>query len=233
MDRTLLIDGIRVSEKDLYYAKMPPIPTPEQDIEHVEIRGRHGSLTKKYGYKDIPYPIEFYIYEEKPFRKTFRKVKSFLLNAERLSFADDVEVYYRVKSVRIDEADSDVYKFGRFTVEFTLAPFMYEIDNPVQAITDRTVITNDGYKAEPIITAHCSGTGNIYINDDKVTIKDVNGTITIDSEMMNAYRISDGYITNLNNHMIGDFPVLRHGDNVIDFDGDISKIEIIKNWRWV
>lgn len=208
------------------------VPTPEQYVEQIEIKGRNGSLTKKYGYKVILLPVHFTILGDN-FKKIFRKAKIHLLNAKTLIFDDDDEVFYKVKSVQIDTAENLVVKFGEFTVNFTLDPFMYEVDNPAETIISRTTINNPGYEAEPIMTVTCNGTGSIYINDQEITIQNINGTITIDSEMQNAYRIAGGYITNLNSHMIGKFPVLEHGDNVISFDGDISKIELIKNWRWV
>src|SRR5690606_4222876 len=154
----------------------------------------------------------------------FRKAKMYLLNAKTLIFDDDNEVFYKVKNVQIDTAENYVLQFGEFTVNFTLDPFQYEVNNPTETITSQTTINNPGYEALPVITAHMSGTGNIYVNEQKVTIQNINGTITIDSEMQNAYRIEGGYIVNLNKHMIGKFPILRHGSNVIDFDGDISKM---------
>lgn len=235
MDRTLLIDGVPVSEYELYYKELPTIPTAEQDIEQIEIKGRDGYLTKKYGFKNISYPIELYFYENVSFRKAFRLVKPFLFNAETISFADDDEVYYKVKSVQIDTAETNIYKFGMFTVVFDLDPFQYEFDNEPITVLSRKIITNEGHKTLPIITAQVSGTGKIYINDQEITINNVNGSITIDSMMQNAYRqASTGLITeNMNKHMIGEFPVLGHGDNIVSFDGDISELEVISNRRWV
>lgn len=233
MDRTLLIDEVPISEYELYYKELPVIPTPERDVEYIDIKGRDGELTKKYGYKNIPYPIDLYFYENKPFRKSFRKLKHHLLNAKTITFADDDEVYYKVKAVQIDDADTNIYKVGMFTVEFTLDPFQYEVSNGPQAITTQTTIINPGYESEPIITVHCGGTGKVYVNDVLILIQNVNGTITIDSEMQNAYRKNLTITENMNKHMIGEFPVLGHGNNVIKFDGDISKLELIKNGRWL
>lgn len=209
------------------------VPTPERDIEHVEIRGRHGTLTKTYGYKDIPLPVRFYMKDKDSFKPIFRKAKMHLLNAKMITFDDDDEVFYKIKSAQINEAENEIVTFGEFIVDFTLDPFQYEIADSSRTITTRTTLNNPGYESQPVITAHATGTGKIYINDQVITIQDVNGTIIIDSELMNAYRNNNGIITNLNNHMIGDFPVLGHGSNVISFDGDISKLEINPRWRWV
>lgn len=228
----LKINGVYTDEYKIKPKGRIEVPSPEQNVKHIEINGRHGTLTKKYGYKDIVLPVHFTILSDN-FKKTFRKAKMHLLNAKTLVFDDDDEVFYKVKSVSIDAAENLIKKFGEFTVNFTLDPFQYEIDNPVLTITSRTVIENEGYEAEPVMNVTCNGTGKVYINNQEITIQNINGTITIDSEMKNAYRIASGYVTNLNKHMIGKFPVLRHGSNVIDFDGDISKLEIICNKRWV
>lgn len=208
------------------------IPTPERDIQHVEIKGRHGSFTKKYGYKDIVLPVNFTMHGDN-FKKIFRKAKMNLLNAETLKFDDDDEVYYKVKSAHIETAENLIQKFGEFTVSFRLDPFQYEISDSTQVIDNRKTLVNFGYESQPIIIAQVSGTGRIYINDQEIVIQNINGSIIIDSELMNAYRNNNGIITNLNNHMVGDFPVLEHGNNVIDFDGDITSLEINPRWRWV
>jgi len=231
----VIIDGVVTDDFGVYVKDRPEVPTAERDIQRIDIRGRNGSLTKVYGYKDVEYTITMHMYEDDGggFMKPFRLIKPKILNAKTLQFADDLSVYRKIKSVSILDTYNPTKEFGRFAVNFVLDPFMYEVDNPTEIITSRTTINNPGYEAEPVMTAHCNGTGNIYINDQEITIQNINGTITIDSEMQNAYRVSGGYVTNLNNHMIGKFPVLEHGQNTISFDGDITKIELIKNWRWV
>ncbi len=208
------------------------VPTPEQDIQHVEIKGRHGSLTKKYGYKDIPLSVHFTMHGNN-FKPIYRKAKIHLLNARNLVFDDDNEIFYKVKSVRIETAENLIQEFGEFTVLFRLAPFQYEVENQIIEVTSQRIIFNLGYKSQPIITAQVAGTGRIYINDQEIVIQNINGSIIIDSELMNAYQNNNGIITNLNNHMIGDFPILEHGNNVVEFDGDISQLEIDPRWRWV
>src|SRR5690625_1483374 len=211
------------------------IPTAEQDTEHIDIRGRDGSLTKKYGYKNIEIPIQFTMFDtEQGFKPKFRRAKHHLLNAKVLIFDDDDVVYYKVKAVQIETSENIIRQFGEFTVNFTLDPFAYELNNEPITVTSQTTIENDGYTALPIITAQVSGTGKIYINDQEITIQNVNGSITIDSMMKNAYRKSPaGLIAeNMNKHMIGHFPVLEHGDNGIKFEGDIEKLEVILNKRW-
>lgn len=228
------LDGIDIREYDMYQRERVVIPTAEQDIQTITIKGRNGELTKKYGYKNIPFSMSFIYFEKgESFKKAFRRFKAKFMDSQTLIVNGDDEVFYKIKSMNIEDAINDRDDIGEFTINFTLDPFQYEISNEPIAINDRTIIKNDGYETLPIITAQVAGTGRIYINDQEIVIRNINGTITIDSEMMNAYRDYNGVITNLNNHMVGDFPILEHGDNVIEFDGDIERLEMIANRRWV
>lgn len=226
------INGVYTDEKGIHPKGRYEVPTPDEDIEVVYIKGRDDELTKKNGYRNIPFIVRFYIHADS-FKTAFRKAKPFILGAKTIQVDDDDEVYYKVKSLYIQPAENNMKTFGEFVVYFTLAPFQYEIADSTRTISTRTTITNQGYKSQPIITAQVAGTGRIYINDQEIVIQNINGSIIIDSELMNAYRNTNGIITNLNNHMIGDFPILEHGNNVVDFDGDISQLEIYPRWRWV
>jgi len=231
--KMIILDGININNHNMYLVEdRPPVPTAQQDTEQFVIRGRNGSLTKKYAYLDIPYPLNLAIYDNVSFKPAFRKGKQVLFSAKKLAFEDEPEIYYKIKSVQIDIAENDVEEFGQFTVNFTLDPFAYEETDTI-TITQQTTLSNTGYESEPYIKAHATGTGKVYIGEQVITIKDVNGTIEIDSTMMNAYRNENGLITNLNNKMIGDFPVLVEGNNRISFDGDITKLEINPRWRWI
>ncbi|GIO22425.1 phage tail family protein [Oceanobacillus sp. J11TS1] len=228
----LKINGFQTDEYGFKPKGRIVVPTPEEGIEHIDIKGRHGSLTKKYGFKDIPLSVHFTILADQSFKKVFRQAKILLFQAQTLVFEDDGDVHYRVKSVSIEDAENLVLQFGEFTVHFVLAPFQYET-NPMQTITGRHVFNNPGYESQPYIKATCSGNGKIFVNGQEIQIVNINGTIEIDSELMNAYRKTTGNITNLNNHMVGDFPIFQHGNNVVEYSGAISKLEINPRWRWV
>lgn len=226
------LDGVNVSKYKLSVTDRPPVPTPEQDVEHKEIRGRHGSLTKKYAFKDIEYKLTFNFLEDSAFKQAFRVAKLAFFNAKKLSFDDDPGIYYKIKSLVIDDADNDVEEYGQFEVTFTLDPFAYQ-ETSTQTITAATTLNNPGYESEPYIKAYVAGNGNIYVGGHKIAITNINGTIEIDTALMNAYRVENGLITNLNSHMVGNFPVLPHGQTKISFDGAISKLEIDPRWRWI
>lgn len=60
-------------------------------------------------------------------------------------------------------------------------------------------------------------------------INGLNEYVTVDSPIKNCYKNTELW----NNKMQGEFPVLSVGDNQISWAGNIEKIEIIPNWRWL
>ena len=227
-----LLDDVDTRDFKMYQRERVIVPTPEQDIDEIEIKGRDGSLTKIHNYKNILLPISFYYYEKgKSFKKAFRKFKASFMRAEKLIINDDNDHYYKIKSLEIEEAINDRFDIGEFIINFTLDPFQYEVDNEQITITSSTTITNDGYDCLPIIEVTSTGSGRIFINDNEITLRNINGKIVIDSEQKNAYRPGNPPLP-ANNRMEGDFPVIKNGDNRVRFNGDISKLEITLNKRW-
>ena len=73
-----------------------------------------------------------------------------------------------------------------------------------------------------------NGTFRIFINDVSFQIKDVKGSVVIDSELLEAY---SGTVS-MNDKMIGDFPEFQIGLNKIEWSGAIQFISIQPRWRY-
>ena len=73
-----------------------------------------------------------------------------------------------------------------------------------------------------------NGTFRITINDVSFQIKDVNGSVVIDSEILEAYTDT----ISMNNKMVGQFPILGMGENTIEWSGAIQFMEIRPRWRY-
>ena len=69
----------------------------------------------------------------------------------------------------------------------------------------------------------------LRVNSQKISLKEITDKIIIDSEMKNAYNNS----ISLNYKMSGDFPILSLGENNISWIGDVKKVEITPNWRFL
>ncbi|WP_243447633.1 hypothetical protein [Clostridium tetani] len=89
---------------------------------------------------------------------------------------------------------------------------------------------NEGtFQSEPVIKVYSSGDIKFKINDDEITVKKVDKYVTIDSVLKDAYK--DEVLKN--GDMIREFPVLKVGENVVSFSGNVSKVEAWVNEVWV
>ncbi|MHB9943584.1 phage tail protein [Clostridium sporogenes] len=84
-------------------------------------------------------------------------------------------------------------------------------------------------ESNPVITIYGYGNVDLNINDNIINLTNVANNITIDSEIMDCYR--DGQL--FNNYMKGEFPIFKTGANKISWMGNVQRLEIKPNWRWL
>ncbi|HDR3903111.1 TPA: phage tail protein, partial [Bacillus cereus] len=150
-----------------------------------------------------------------------------LLNGKTLTFTDD-DVYRKIKHVEIGDIVNEMEEHGEFEVDFTLDPFEYTEDVNVKLIKPGVMYNPGTIESEPKLWIVGNGTCRITINGVSFQLKDVNGSIVVDSEILEAY--SD--TVSMNHNMIGDFPVLQIGENTIEWSGAIQFISIRPRWRY-
>lgn len=232
-DKHVLIDNYDCTEYDICPVDRPSIPTPKRDKNTESVRGRNGSVLSLFGYEDIEIDITFNFLERcKSFKTAYRRLKPWLLNAEKLSFADDTGFYYRVKNVEIDDANNSVLMHGEFKTTFTLEPFQYLVESKQVAVKNQEFQNLGTFYSEPYIKIYGSGDIQLIVNKLTVTFKGVQNFIELDTEIMNAYKNVNGIITNQNDKMFtSEFPILDVGSNVIDWSGNVTKVELIARWR--
>ncbi|QDZ76787.1 phage tail domain-containing protein [Bacillus cereus] len=221
------IDNELASSYGLGLVGRPVIPTAKQKVEHIEIPGRHGSLTKKGAYENVPFKVKFNMLERENIKPFIRRAKPWLLQGRTLFFTDD-EVYRKIKHVEMGDITTEIEEHGEFEVDFTLDPFEYTEDVNLK-LTKPGVIYNPGtMESEPKFWIVGNGTFRITINDVSFQIKDVNGSAVIDSEVLEAYTDT----ISMNNKMVGQFPIFNVGENTIEWSGAIQFMEIRPRWRY-
>lgn len=93
-----------------------------------------------------------------------------------------------------------------------------------------TFIDNPGsISAEPVITVYGSGEITLMIGMTICDLTDVSGSITLNSALMEAY----SGVTSQNDRMSGDFPVLLPGRNAVSWVGNVTRVVIEPNWRYL
>ena len=86
------------------------------------------------------------------------------------------------------------------------------------------------YETSLKINLQATGNIEIHINDNIMHFNDIESPLVIDGELMN---VTDELGVNMNNHMVGDFPKLKPGNNTISIicDDDSSFEGLILEYR--
>ena len=88
---------------------------------------------------------------------------------------------------------------------------------------------HDSVYSDPVITVTGSGDITLMVGTTIVELTGVSGSIVIDSVLKEAYKGT----TLMNDHMNGEFPVLKPGANAISWTGTVTRVIVRPNWRYL
>ena len=221
----IIIDNELASDYGITMVTRPVIPTAKQDVEFIKVPGRHGSLTKKGAYEDVPFQVTFNLLEEENIKPLIRRVKSWLMKGKTLSFTDD-EVYRKIKHVEVGDIINEIEEHGEFEVDFTLDPFEYMTVYPIEVRGERTIMNQGTVESAPKFELYGNGDLSIIVNDVTFQMKDVKESAIVDSDLLLAYSGSKPLRT------IGEFPVFQEGENKVRISSNVNRMSIDPRWRY-
>lgn len=220
--------GILISER-------PTLLSPKRRINIINIPGRDSNLRfDEKTYEDITITVECSVKDNSSLANKIDNIKAWFFTAGEsdliFSFQDDKKYIAQVVNA-IDFKQT--YKiFSEFPIIFNCRPFKYAVENNIVTInTSGTVTTNPGtIESDPIISIYGSGDIVFKINGQQISLKGISEKIIINSVIQDCY---DDAGNNLNEKMIGEFLKLKPGENVIEWSGNVTKVELLPNWRWL
>lgn len=96
--------------------------------------------------------------------------------------------------------------------------------------TSGAFVTNPGsVYSEPVITVYGSGEITLMVGMTIVELDGITDRITLDTPLMEAYNGA----ASMNGNMSGDFPTLTPGANAVSWTGNVTKVVIQPNWRYL
>ena len=217
--------GIHVSEQ-------PPITIPAERSTQTNVPGRPGSLTTLEGedvYDDLLLTATCFISGP----AQIPAIVAWLKGSGTVAFANRLGGHYQARIV--NQIPFEKILRGNphcsFAVNFRCFPFFYADNAPDITVTvSGTVITNPGsVYSEPVLTVYGSGDVTLMVGATIVELTDVSGSIVIDTVLQEAYLGN----TQMNDHMSGEFPVLKPGMNAISWTGTVERVVISPNWRYL
>lgn len=224
-------NGIRCTQYGIHVLEQPPVTIPSERVTFTDVPGRSGSLTQLEGddvYDDMVLTATCLI--DDPSRIT--EIAAWLRGSGTVTFANRQGGLYHARV--INQIPFEKILRGNphrsFAINFRCKPFWYLSDvEPITLTTSGTFITNPGGVAsEPVITVYGYGEITLMVGMT-ITELEITDKITLDTPLMEAYVGA----TSLNNCMSGDFPVLLAGKNAVSWSGNVSKVEIEPNWRFL
>lgn len=218
--------------KGLLISELPPIRKPNMRVKETVIDGVDGSIIEELGYESYDKTVVIGL----KIGADVDKITEFFTGNGQLVFSNEPDKYYIATIIKnIDYERLLRYRVAKVT--FRVQPFKYnrvEIERLAGTERNSMVVENLGnHTAKPIITITGIGTIELTVNNIKIlqyTFPDiVGGSIVIDSEKQDAY-LGDEL---RNRNMIGEFPTLEKGNNVISWSGFVESIRIEKYSRWL
>lgn len=223
-----LIDGQKDLDIGISLIQRPNIPVPERQYRESLRDGGNTRYEDLGYYSNIEIPLEYNFVSE-DYMRAFRKVKNFFKKGKRLKFSDDLEGFYKIKKIVIQNNIREIIEFGKFTVSVICDPYFYfEDGQDVIELYKDINLENTGEETFPIFKIYGEGVLNLNVNSNMFKVN-VGQAVIIDSDLELCYRES-GAVSNTS--IKGDYKKMKliEGTNIITWNGDF-KVELIPNWR--
>lgn len=227
----ILIDGKSLEKIGVYAPKMPNLPSAQREIESTDVPGRlHGSLTRKMGWKDATISVPLTYFDFNNLQKTKRELTPLVQNGSKLSFSNDPEFYLLLKTANLSEVvPGEVEVVADLSIEATIDPFQYQVTKSETHSATFDIVNPSSMESSPLITIHGKGHVELAINAVTFGINDVVDSVTIDSRLFTCYSSK----TNFDTKMTGVYPILKSGNNTIQFGTGVTSVDIDPRWCWL
>lgn len=205
---------------------LPPVQLSTRRVDEKEVDGRDGTLTEYNGYTSDTKQVEADYKGNNPL-----KILNILQGAKEVIFGNVPDRYYKCRldnQIPLEQViENQEYNF---LIMLKCQPFGYLLEGKqVMELTTPRIIYNGKatYKSKPIISIYGTGPCTLNVNNKAFNITSIGGKITLDSDIEEVYEGKGQYLE-------GDlYPELSTGENNISWIGNVSKVEIIPNWRCI
>ena len=225
-------NGVDCRTKGIHVSELPPITIPLERSKQTNVPGRPGSLTQLEGddvYDDMILTATCFISDP----TQIPAIAAWLKGNGTVTFANRTGGYYKARIA--NQIPFEKVLRGNphcsFAVNFRCYPFWYQENvSDVTITTSGDTVTNPGsVYSEPLITVYGSGNITLMVGTTIVELTNVSSSIVLDCALKEAYKGT----TLMNDHMSGDFPVLKPGLNAVSWSGNVTRIVIKPNWRYL
>ena len=225
-----IFDGKCSKDFGLYISGGGTFGTPKRDVTKISIPGKNGNLIIDNGKFEnivVTYPA-FIRHKFKDYAKEVREWLGSRSGYFKLQDNYNPD-YYRMASFSgpLDFDTRVLNQSGECNISFECKPqrFLVVGDSPIEVKEPMVLYNPTPFAAFPLIRVYGSE-GNVLIGDSVMQISSIDEYVDLDCEMQNAYKD----IVNCNANVSNVFPTLPAGEVGVNFEGNITKLEIIPRW---
>ena len=230
-------NNLKSTDFDLFVAEKGSYIGACRDIQKISIPGKNGDLiidNGKYNNVKVSYKLSVINKTFTSFGELTRKIKAWLCKSTNYYVLTDSyePEYFRYASFDGEiNPQQEFLQGGNISINFDCKPFKYSFQGQeiVQLNSPGTITNPEEFPSKPLIKIYGNGNITLNINNDSFNLKNINEFITLDFDLLMAYK----NLENLNKNVSGtdmtsfDF---KPGDNQISWNGSVAKIEIIPRW---
>ena len=213
-------------------------PSPEADIEFLEVLGKDGEVVIDNGrLKSVEFSIPVHLRLPKNIDVGYMsgKISEWLktdVGWHPFKFSGIRDYDYIGICYQQFDIQETLSNFGKTVITFKLKPIRkLSDDNLREILNGQSIISPVNRPGKPLI--YIEGSGPITLKNngvDWLKLNSIDGNITIDSELMTVYKGSASHFDKMLGNLRPLFPVLSHKDNVITWTGNITKLVIDPRW---
>lgn len=210
--------GTGSDEMNLIVSKTPTIAKGKKSIEKITIPGRSGFLTIDNGtYEGFVISIECHFDKGTADQDA---ILAWLDGGGKLSL-DNIRQWDAVitNSISLEKV---LGLYRSILIQFECQPVSREIAEKTYTVSSNPAtlsITGATSEMEPIMEITAVGDVQVTVNNKAFHLYGLAGKVTLDSKLK---VITDHTGANISHKMLGEFPALKPGDNVIDTIGTIT-----------
>nr|DAJ54107.1 MAG TPA: distal tail protein [Caudoviricetes sp.] len=217
--------GLLISGEKIYNS-------PSRDVTTVSIPGRSGDLiidNGRYNNIEISYTVSF----RKDVPEKTRALKAWLLSKVGYRRLEDTyqPEYFRLAAIsNATEFEISINRYGTAELIFNCNPFLFSKGGEQTVLIPASggrIYNPEYFVSQPIITVYGNGDGVLSVNNINYNISAIDGYVTINSDVGLVYKGLENKNSTVN---FIEFPTLQVGENIIDWTGGITKVEIIPRW---
>ena len=224
------LDGEDSRDYGIYLTSAIKIGGAKPILDTVQVPGRSGDLVIYEGaYKNVSFQAKCFVHGETvgTALSAISQWTAGTVGYRRLEFPweDGYRMGYITQG---PETEARAKGLRPFTLNISCKPqvFTYEGERAI-TMTQAGSLYNRWMPSLPKITVYGSGAGTLTVGDIAVTFTEIDGYITLDSDIQDAYKGT----ANKNSVVTApEFPTLRRGDNTLRWTGGITRLEIIPRW---